>query len=107
MPPMGQKPGFSKANKQYWLNLTLAGAAGQVGCVTLIIILVAVLAGLWLDSRFQTRPVFTFVLLIASIPVSLAAMLFIVRLFTSKIKAGPPEENQSPGKSVTPREDGL
>lgn len=104
---MSQKPGFSKENKQYWLNLTLAGAAGQVGCVTLIIILVAVLAGLWLDSRFQTRPVFTFVLLIVSIPVSLAAMLYIVRLFTSKIKASPPEENESPGKRVTPREDGL
>ena len=75
--------------KQYWLNLTLAGAAGQVGCVTLVIILAAVLGGLWLDARFQTRPVFTLVLLIASIPVSLAAMLYIVRLVTSKIKANP------------------
>ena len=86
---MSQSPEPPQDRKQYWLNLTLAGAAGQVGCVTLIIILAAVLGGLWLDSRFQTRPVFTLVFLIASIPVSLAAMLYIVRLVTSKIKTGP------------------
>jgi F0F1-type ATP synthase assembly protein I len=89
---MSQQTDPQKSRKQYWINLTLAGAAGQVGCVTLIIILVAVLGGLWLDARFDTRPVFTIVLLLASIPVSLGAMLYIVRLFTSKIKAGPPPE---------------
>lgn len=83
-------PEPEKDRKQYWLNLTLAGAAGQVGCVTLIIILVAVLGGLWLDAQFNTRPVFTLGLLILSIPISLAVMLYIVRLVTSKIKAGPP-----------------
>jgi hypothetical protein len=101
---MGQQP---KDQKQYWLNLTLAGAAGQVGCITLIIILAAVLGGLWLDARFQTRPIFTAVLLLVSIPVSLAAMLYIVRLFTSKIKAGPPKENQPPEKHEPSREDDL
>jgi hypothetical protein len=92
---MGQGPEPKRNRKQYWLNLTLAGAAGQVGCVTLVIILAAVLGGLWLDARFQTRPVFTFLLLIASIPISLAAMLYIVRLVTSKIKANPPGEDES------------
>jgi MFS-type transporter involved in bile tolerance (Atg22 family) len=86
---MTQKPEQKQGRNQYLLNLTLAGAAGQVGCVTLVIILAAVLGGLWLDARFQTRPVFTLVLLIASIPISLAAMLYIVRLVTSKIKADP------------------
>ncbi len=86
---MGQGPEPQKNRKQYWLNLTLAGAAGQVGCVTLVIILAAVLGGLWLDSRFHTRPLFTLGLVVASIPVSLIAMLFIVRLVTSRIKAGP------------------
>jgi hypothetical protein len=89
---MSQKPESQQNRKQYWLNLTLAGAAGQVGCVTLVIILAAVLGGLWLDARFETRPIFTFILLLTSIPVSIVAMLYIVRLFTSKIKAGPPRE---------------
>jgi hypothetical protein len=91
---MVQVPEPKKDNKQYWLNLTLAGAAGQVGCVTLIIILAAVLGGLWLDSRFHTRPMFTLILVVASIPVSLLAMVFIVRLVTSKIKASPPKTDK-------------
>jgi len=92
---MSQTPEPQRDRKQYWLNLTLAGVAGQVGCLTLLIILVAVFGGLWLDARFQTRPVFTIVLLIASIPVSLAVMFYVVRLATSKIKAGPPKEESS------------
>lgn len=92
---MSQTPEPQRDRKQYWLNLTLAGVAGQVGCLTLVIILVAVFGGLWLDARFQTRPVFTIVLLIASIPVSLAVMFYVVRLATSKIKAGPPKEESN------------
>ncbi len=92
---MGQGPEPQKDRKQYWLNLTLAGAAGQVGCITLVIVLVAVLGGLWLDGQFHTRPVFTLALLVASIPVSLLAMLYIVRLVTSKIKAGPPAKGKT------------
>lgn len=101
---MSQRPEPQHDRKQYWLNLTLAGAAGQVGCVTLVIILAAVLGGLWLDMRFGTRPVFTVVLLLVSIPVSLAAMLYIVRLVTSKIKAGPPPERPETPENTSGRE---
>ena len=74
--------------KQYWMNLTLAGIAAQAGCLTLVIVLVAVFGGLWLDAQFQTKPVITFVLIIASIPVSLALMFILVRSATAKIKTG-------------------
>lgn len=99
---MNQQPGSKQNSRQYWLNLTLAGAVGQVGCVTLVIILAAVFGGLWLDAQFQTRPIFTIILLIVSIPVSLLAMLGIVRAVTSKIKAGPP-----PGREGTDEEVGF
>jgi F0F1-type ATP synthase assembly protein I len=89
---MSQTPDRKSDRKQYWLNLTLAGAAGQVGCLTLLVVLVAVFGGLWLDAYFQTKPAFTIGLVIASIPVSLVLMFYIVRLATSKIKAGPPPE---------------
>ena len=92
---MSQTPTPKPDRRQYWLNLTLAGAAGQVGCLTLLIVLLAVFGGLWLDARFQTKPAFTFGLLIASIPVSLLVMFFVVRLATSKIKAGPPPEGST------------
>jgi hypothetical protein len=102
---MSQTPKSQQNRKQYWLNLTLAGVAGQVGCVTLIIVLAAVFGGLWLDSRFDTRPTFTIILLLVSIPVSLVAMLYMVRLFTSKIKAGPPPDDVSLAQPSLPREE--
>ena len=71
---------------QQVINLTLAGVAGAAGCLTLIIVVAAVLGGLWLDARFETRPTMTIVLVLVSIPISIAAMLILVRLATSKIK---------------------
>ncbi len=56
----------------------MMGLLGQVGCVTLVLVLVALAAGLWLDSRFDTRPVFTLVLLLASVPFSILLMIRIV-----------------------------
>jgi F0F1-type ATP synthase assembly protein I len=52
---------------------------GQVGCLTLVIILAAVFAGLWLDQVFDTKPVFTLALLFAGIPVSVLVMLSVGR----------------------------
>ncbi len=75
-----------RSRSQYTKNLALAAVAGQVGCVTLIIVVVALLGGLWLDNRFDTSPLFLALLLIASIPVTVVVMLWIVRSVTARIK---------------------
>lgn len=49
----------------------LAGVIGQVGCLTIIIIGVALGAGIFLDRFLDTRPIFTILLLVGSVPVSL------------------------------------
>jgi len=79
-----------RGRKQYWINMTLAIVAGQVGCLTLVIIMAAVLAGLWLDNAYGTKPTFTIGLLLASIPVSVTIMFFVVRAAVGRIKTGPP-----------------
>jgi hypothetical protein len=56
-------------------NLTLAAIAGQAGCLTLTIVLLALFIGLWLDSRLGQRGPCTLGLLVLSIPVSLYLML--------------------------------
>jgi F0F1-type ATP synthase assembly protein I len=81
--------------KQYWINMTLAIVAGQVGCLTLVIILAAVLAGLWLDNTYGTKPTFTIGLLLASIPVSVVVMFFVVRTAVAKIKTGAAPGNKA------------
>ena len=68
------------------LNTLLIVLIGQVGCLTLIIILASVFGGLWLDSHFGTRPVFTLVLLFAGIPVSIIVMLVVARRTLARLK---------------------
>jgi F0F1-type ATP synthase assembly protein I len=59
---------------------------GQVGCLTLAIILASVFGGLWLDQVFNTKPVFTLALLFAGIPVSVLVMLSVGRRTLARLK---------------------
>ena len=68
------------------LNTLLIVMIGQVGCLTLIIILASVFGGLWLDKTFNTKPVFTLVLLLAGIPVSVLVMLVVARRTLARLK---------------------
>lgn len=79
--------------KRYLFNMTLATVSSQVGCFTLVIIIAALLGGLWLDNVFQTRPMFTILLLIFSVPVTIVVMLWIVRKATSKIQSVPKDKS--------------
>jgi hypothetical protein len=83
-----------KNRSQYIFNMTLAAVAGQVGCLTLIIVLSALFGGLWLDNRYQTgNNVYTIGLMVASVPVTLVLMFWVVRKATSRIKL---ESKQNP-----------
>ncbi len=92
MGPTSNQP--EKSRSQYALNLTVVAVAGQVGCLTLIIVLAALFGGLWLDNYFKTRPMFTIGLMVASIPVTLVMMFWIVRAATSKISSDQGSENR-------------
>jgi F0F1-type ATP synthase assembly protein I len=68
------------------LSTLLIVMVGQVGCLTLVIILASVFGGLWLDKTFNTKPVFTLVLLFAGIPVSVLVMLVVARKTLARLK---------------------
>ena len=68
------------------LNTLLVVMVGQVGCLTLIIILASVFGGLWLDKMFGTKPVFTLALLLTGIPVSVIVMLVVARRTLARLK---------------------
>lgn len=59
---------------------------GQVGCLTLAVILASVFGGLWLDNTFGTKPIFTLVLLFAGIPLSVFLMLYVSRKSLARLK---------------------
>jgi F0F1-type ATP synthase assembly protein I len=96
------EPQRNKKN-QSTINLLLAAVAGQVGCLTLVIIIAAVLGGIALDARFGTKPWFTLGLLLVSVPISLVLMFIIVRATVAKIKqnqTGEPEREAGIGKDT-------
>ena len=68
------------------LSTLLIVMIGQVGCLTLVIILASVFGGLWLDNTFGTKPVFTLVLLFAGIPISVLVMLVVARKTLARLK---------------------
>ena len=68
------------------LSTLLIVMIGQVGCLTLVIILASVFGGLWLDNTFGTKPVFTLALLFAGVPISVFVMLTVARRTLARLK---------------------
>jgi hypothetical protein len=106
MIPKNQSP--EKARVERALKMTLAVAVGQVGCLTLAIIAIALVAGLWLDTRFDTKPLFALGLVIASVPLTLFLMFRVVLTVAPKIQidaqqatAAPHEEKAEGGEERT------
>ena len=67
-------------------NTLLIVLVGQMGCLTLVVILVTVLSGLWLDNTFHTKPIFTLVLLLVGIPISVILMVYVGRKTLARLK---------------------
>jgi len=77
----------SDSNKQNVISTLLIVLVGQVGCLTLVIILASLFGGLWLDQYFHTKPLFTLILLFAGIPLSVILMLIVARRTLARIKS--------------------
>jgi F0F1-type ATP synthase assembly protein I len=60
---------------------------GQVGCITLAVIVSSIVAGLWLDATLGTKPIFTLALLFAGVPLSVILMLSVARRTLAKMQA--------------------
>ena len=75
---MSQSGTTPEDNRQV-LNLTLLTVVGQVGCITPLIIIAALFIGIWLDARFGSKPTFTIMFIVGSVPVALIAMFWIVK----------------------------
>jgi len=86
---MGQP--VNRSNNRF--NTILATVVGQVGCLTPVILLGALFAGLWLDRQFDTKPLFTILFIVGSAPVSVFVLYRIVRVATAKLKIDDQDKN--------------
>lgn len=95
-------PGQDREQRDRAFRMALLGVTGQVGCVTLLVIAAALAAGLWLDRQLNTRPMFTLVLVLGSIPITLLLMTRVAlsAARTFKVRAGlaePPNGEKESG----------
>jgi F0F1-type ATP synthase assembly protein I len=72
-------------NKSLSFSMALASVLGMGGLVTLGIVILALLGGLWLDRTMNTRPLFTLLLMIASAPISIFVMYRVAMNSISKM----------------------
>ena len=73
MAPAERQPSSANAS-QGGVNLALVSVAGLGGCLVLIVVIGALFGGLWLDNALKTKPLFTLVLVIGSVPVGIFLM---------------------------------
>jgi F0F1-type ATP synthase assembly protein I len=78
-------------------NLVLAGMVSQVGCVTVVIVVGALLGGLWADSLFNTKPLLTVLFLLLSIPVSLYSLVRVALSTAAQLQSDIKNEHKKEG----------
>jgi F0F1-type ATP synthase assembly protein I len=80
-------------------GLTLASVVSQVGCVTVVVIIGALAVGIALDKTLDTRPLFTILFMLGSIPVSL---YLLVRIALSAVaRLNPPRAKTAEDEGVS------
>jgi ABC-type molybdate transport system permease subunit len=84
---MNQENGGSKKPNFELVNLALS-VSGQIGCMTLIVLIAAAFLGRWLDAQFATKGSFTLWLIIGSLPITLLLMYFMVRSTVKRVSSG-------------------
>lgn len=86
---LSNQPPEPSKGKQTVNNVAMFSVAGQVGCVTVIIVFLALFAGIGLDKLLGTKPAFTILLILGSAPLSL---FLTFRLAMRAVKNVTPQE---------------
>lgn len=81
-------------NVQYAINMGLAGFAGMVGVATLVIVIVALVLGMYLDAQLHTKPLFTILILLGSVPITIFVMFRLALSATARIKPAQPVKKE-------------
>ena len=70
----------------------IAAFGALIGFVTVIITLVALFVGLWLDHRLHSSGIFTVILLLCSVPLSVLVMFKLSVMLVERILPNVPKE---------------
>jgi F0F1-type ATP synthase assembly protein I len=82
---VAETPGSGKPSRVL-TNEQIAGLMTQSGCLVVALVLIAVVAGIWLDRVLGTRPVITLVLVLGSVPLTLFVLFRMATQAVSTVK---------------------
>ena len=99
MSPTSNQPEPNRAQTAVSMKFVTVG--GEVGCLTLLIVIVAVFGGIWLDRLLDTKPLFTIILVLGSAPLSLALTFYLAMRAVKNVQSPP----SSGGKTPNEKED--
>lgn len=97
MNPSGKTPN-PKAQSVFPFMVPLA-MGGQIGCVTLLVVFLALFGGLGLDKVLGTKPLFTVVLLVGSAPLALFLTFWIAMRVVKDLQNTMPSPPSSAGRA--------
>jgi F0F1-type ATP synthase assembly protein I len=104
MSQSSQTPEPSKS-KQAVNNVALFSVGAQVGCVTLIIVLLSVFIGIGLDKLLGTQPLFIILFVLGSAPISIyVTYLLAMRAVKSSIPQASEAKQAKPAEEEQKRE---
>jgi hypothetical protein len=73
-----------------WNDFQIAGLMAQTGCLVAIAVFAFLAAGVWLDKILHTRPFFTLVLVLGSMPLTLFGLYRFAVRAVSRLPHSPP-----------------
>ena len=88
-------------DKNPWMaafNTRALTVGGEVGCLTLLIVIGSVFGGIWLDRLLGTKPFFTVGLVLLSAPVSLVLTFWVAKRATQDLGPPPVPKQDTPKK---------
>jgi F0F1-type ATP synthase assembly protein I len=94
-------PNSSPPEKNPWMavfNTKALTVGGEVGCLTLFIVLVAVFGGIWLDRLLGTKPLLTISLVLLSAPLSMVLTFWIATRAVKDINTPSKTDEEKQGK---------
>ena len=90
-------PEENKTDQNRLLSMTMVGLASQIGCLTVVIVILALFGGLWLDRTLDTKPVFTIMLVLVSAPLSLGLTFWFAMRAVRRVN--PPQAQAKSGSN--------
>jgi hypothetical protein len=76
-------------------SMPVIALGGQIGCVTLVVVLAAAFGGIWLDNLLGTKPLLTLILILGAAPLSLYLTYLMAVRAINKVNLPLPQDEKT------------